>query len=495
MEHNGSKNGRKFLPKAPTGIAGLDEITGGGLPKGRTTLIVGSPGCGKTLLCTEFLVHGAQEYGEPGVCLQFEETVEKLAANVASLGLDLNDLIRRKKLAVDFIRIDRSEIEENGEYNLDGLFIRLGYAVSSINAKRVVLDGIETLFAGLQDEGVLRSELRRLFQWLDERGLTAIVTGERGDRTLTRKGLEEYIADCVILMDHRVSDQISTRRLRIVKYRGSSHGMDEYPFLIDDHGLSLIPITGLKLEHKARRDRVSTGIPGLDEITEGKGYYRGSSILISGGAGAGKSTLAARFAEAACARGERCLYFAFEESPSQIMRNMASVGVRLEPWKRKGLLIFHATRPASTGLEAHLAVLQKLIADIEPDVVIVDPVTSLFAGGNLHGAKLMFTRLIDFLKVLGVTSLFTNLTFTQDVSGMGHEGVSSLMDTWIVLSDGVRNGGGPKRGLTIVKSRGMAHSREMHEIVMQKGKIALGELLRGGGGAGSSAKHGMEAGE
>jgi len=493
MERGGSKNGRKFLPKAPTGIAGLDEITGGGLPKGRTTLIVGSPGCGKTLLCTEFLVHGAVRFGEPGVCLQFEETAEKLAANVASLGLDLNDLIRRKKLAVDFIRIDRSEIEENGEYNLDGLFIRLGHAVSSINAKRVVMDGIETLFAGLQDEGVLRSELRRLFQWLDEHGLTAIVTGERGDRTLTRKGLEEYIADCVILMDHRVTDQISTRRLRIVKYRGSSHGMDEYPFLIDDQGLSLIPITGLKLEHRARKDRVSTGIPGLDEIMEGKGYYRGSSVLVSGGAGAGKTTLAARFAEAGCGRGERCLYFAFEESPSQIIRNMRSVGVRLDPCERNGLLQFHATRPSSTGLEAHLAVVQKLIADIEPDVVIVDPVTSLFAGGNLHGAKLMFTRLIDFLKVRGVTSLFTNLTFTLDPSGIGHEGVSSLMDTWIVLSDGARNGGGPKRGLTVVKSRGMAHSREQHEIVMKKGKLVLGGPLTGS--AAPSAKHKMGAGK
>src|SRR6266853_851234 len=372
------KESRISLPKAPTGIDGLDEVTGGGLPKGRTTLVCGSAGCGKTLLAMEFLVHGAVQYGEPGVCMEFEEAPEKLAANVRSLGLDLRELVKRKKLLVDHVRIERNEIEETGEYNLDGLFIRLGHAVDSIKAKRVVLDSIETLFAGLTDAAILRAELRRLFRWLDDRNLTAIVTGERGNNgTLTRHGLEEYIADCVILLDHRVNEQISTRRLRIVKYRGTAHGTDEYPYMIDDDGISVLPITSLALAHKAPAARVSTGVSGLDEMLGGKGFYRGSSVLVSGTAGTGKSSIAARFASAACARGENCLYFAFEESPDQIVRNMRSVGIDLEPWLQKRLLHFHAVRPSSTGLAGHLAGMQKLVRRMGPKVVVVDPITSI----------------------------------------------------------------------------------------------------------------------
>jgi len=476
MHRNGSKTVRIPIPKAPTGIAGLDEITGGGLPKSRTTLLVGSPGCGKTLLSTQFLVHGALKYHEPGVCLQFEETADKLAANVASLGLDLHEMVRRKKLWVDYVRIDRNDIEETGEYNLDGLFIRLGHAVDAIKAKRVVMDGIETLFAGLEDEAVLRSELRRLFRWLDEHDLTAVVTGERGDKTLTRAGLEEYIADCVILMDHRVSDQISTRRMRIVKYRGSSHGTDEYPFLIDDDGISVVPITGLGLSHKALKQRVSTGIAALDEMTDGQGFYRGSSILISGAAGTGKSSLAAKFAEATCKRGEKCLYFAFEESPSQIIRNMNSVGIRLEPWVRKGNLEFRAVRPTTTGLEAHLAAMQKLIAQTRPDVAVVDPVTTVFTAGDQHGTKLMFTRLIDFLKIHQITSVFAHLTSAADRHLRGGEGISSLIDTWIELAE-LRHDGEPKRTLRVVKSRGMPHSRLLRELIVTNRKLDLGGVL------------------
>src|SRR6202142_3651113 len=327
MPHSKLKSPRTPLPKTPTGIEGLDEVTGGGLPKGRTTLVCGSAGCGKTLLAMEFLVHGALQYGEPGVCMEFEEAPDKLAANVRSLGLDLDDLVKRKKLLVDHVRIERNEVEETGEYNLEGLFIRLNHAVDSIKAKRVVLDSVESLFAGLSDAAVLRAELRRLFRWLDDHNLTAIVTAERGNGTLTRHGLEEYLADCVILLDHRVNEQVSTRRLRIVKYRGTAHGTDEYPYMIDADGLSVLPITSLVLTHKASSARVSTGVSGLDKMLGGKGFFRGSSVLVSGTAGTGKSSIAAKFASAACARGETCLYFAFEESPDQIVRNMRSVGV------------------------------------------------------------------------------------------------------------------------------------------------------------------------
>lgn len=449
----------------------MDAVTGGGLPKGRTTLIVGSPGCGKTLLAMAFLAHGATVCGEPGVCIQFEESEDKLAANLASLGLDLHDLSKRKKLLIDHVRIDRNEIEETGEYDLQGLFIRLGLAVETVKAKRVVMDGIETLFAGLQDEAVLRSELRRLFGWLDDRNLSAIVTGERGEKTLSRHGLEEYIADCVILLDHRVTDQLSTRRLRIVKYRGSSHGTDEYPFLIDDDGLTMMPVTSLGLTHKASKERVSSGIQALDDMLEGKGFFRGSSVLVSGSAGTGKSSIAARFADSACARGESCVYFAFEESPSQITRNMASLSIGLQRWVRKGLLHFHATRPTTSGLEAHLSGMQKYVAKMNPKAVVVDPLTSIFSSGNAHGAQLMFTRLIDFLKMRGITSIFTNLISDKNAN----EGVSSLMDTCIALKVAEANGRGPARVLSIIKSRGMAHSRDARELIVKKGRLDLGE--------------------
>ncbi|HXJ40865.1 MAG TPA: circadian clock protein KaiC [Bryobacteraceae bacterium] len=472
------KVSRTSLPKTPTGIDGLDEVTGGGLPKGRTTLVCGSAGCGKTLLAMEFLVHGAVQYGEPGVCMEFEEAPDKLVANIQSMGLDLRDLIKRRKLMVDHVRVERNEIEETGEYNLEGLFIRLGHAVDAIKAKRVVLDSIETLFAGLSDVAILRAELRRLFRWLDERNLTAIVTGERGNGTLTRHGLEEYIADCVILLDHRVNEQISTRRLRIVKYRGTAHGTDEYPYMIDDDGISVLPITSLALAHKAPTTRVSTGIAGLDEMLGGKGFYRGSSVLVSGTAGTGKSSIAAKFASAACARGESCLYFAFEESPSQIIRNMRSVGVDLEPWVEKGLLHFHAVRPTSTGLEGHLAGMQKLVRKLCPDVVVVDPITSVVSVSGIYGVKSMLTRLVDFLKVQQVTSIFTNLTFGIRREERTEEGISSLMDTWIVLWDGERDGQ-RTRGLYVVKSRGMAHSRELRELAVSRKGVELGDVMMG----------------
>jgi circadian clock protein KaiC len=468
---------RSSLAKAPTGIQGLDEVTGGGLPKGRVTLVCGSAGCGKSLLAMEFLVHGAVQNGEPGVCMDFEETEQKLAANVASLGFDLRALVRRKKLLVDFVSVERNQIAEAGEYNLDGLFIRLAHAVKAIKAKRVVLDSIEALFSGLVDSTILRAELRRLFHWLEEHKLTAVVTGEAGEHTLTRHGLEEYIADCVISLDHRVTEQISTRRLRVVKYRGTFHGTDEYPFLIDRDGISVVPITSLALAHEASTERVSTGIAALDDMMEGKGFFRGSSVLVSGTAGTGKSSLAANFTRAACARGESCLYFAFEESPNQILRNMRSVGLDLEPWVKKGLLHIHAMRPTSIGLEGHLASVHKLIEKERPSVVAIDPITNLVSVSGTYNVKSMLMRLVDFLKVQRITSMFTNLTFAGDPQERTAAAVSSLMDTWIVLRDSKPNGR-PRRELYVLKSRGMAHSREPRELMVSKRGLELGNVLR-----------------
>lgn len=470
----------EVLQKTPSGIKGLDEITRGGLPKGRPTLVCGSAGAGKTMLAMEFLVRGITEHGENGVFLAFEETEEELAKNVASLGFDLNRLCSQKKLLVDFVRVERSEIEETGEYDLEGLFIRLNHAIDSVGAKRVVLDTIESLFAALPNEAVLRAELRRLFRWLKDKGVTAVITAERGDGTLTRHGLEEYVADCVILLDHRVTEQISTRRLRVVKFRGSVHGTNEYPFLISSDGISVLPVTSMGLEHPAPSQRVSSGIPQLDEMLGGKGYFRGSSILLSGTAGTGKSSVSAAFVNAAAQRGERALYFAFEESSSQILRNMRSIGINLEPWVKKGLLKFHAARPTLHGLEMHLLTIHEMIRQFKPRVVVVDPVSNLISAGTQTEAKSMLTRLIDFLKAQQTTGLFTSLTFGDIAEQQTEVGVSSLMDTWLLLRN-IETGGERNRALYILKSRGMPHSNQVREFVLSERGIQLVDVYVGAG--------------
>jgi circadian clock protein KaiC len=472
---------RPQLPKAPTGIQGLDEITGGGLPKGRPTLVCGGAGCGKTLLAMEFLVRGATEFNEPGVFMAFEETARDLTQNTVSLGFDLKDLVARKKIVLDYVYVERNEIEESGEYDLEGLFIRLGAAIDSIGAKRVVLDTIESLFSGLPNPAILRAELRRLFGWLKDKGVTAVITGERGDGMLTRQGLEEYVSDCVIVLDHRVSEQTSSRRLRVVKYRGSTHGTNEYPFLIDEDGISVLPVTSLALQHIASNERISTGIPRLDAMLGGKGYYRGSSVLISGTAGTGKSSFAALFADAACRRGERVLYFSFEESPSQTMRNMRSIGIDLQPWVKKGLLQFHANRPSSAGLETHLAMKHKVINTFKPHVVILDPLNSFLIGDNEIGVQSMLTRLLDFLKTSQITGLFTSLTSSGGKLEQSEVAISSLIDTWLSLR-AIDSGGERNRGLSILKSRGMAHSNQMREFLLTDHGVELRDVYVGASG-------------
>jgi circadian clock protein KaiC len=459
------------LPKCPTGIEGLDEVTGGGLPLGRPTLVCGGAGCGKTLLALEFLVNGALGYGEPGVFMAFEETAHELAQNVRSLGVDLTELAEQHKLLVDYVRVERTEIEETGEYDLEALFIRLGHAIDSIGAKRVVLDTIETLFSGLSNVAIVRAELRRLFRWLKDRGVTAVITGERGVKALTRQSLEEYVSDCVILLDHRVTDQLSTRRLRIIKYRGTTHGTNEYPFLIDDEGITVLPITSLGLSHDAGTDRVSSGVAELDEMLGG-GVFRGSSVLVSGSAGTGKTSVAAHFAEAACRRGERCLFLAFEESPSQIIRNMGSIGIDLAPWIPKGPLRIHAIRPSLYGLEMHLTTMYREIRDFLPDLVIIDPVTNFLRAGTALDAEAMLTRVIDFLKSRGATGVFTSLTQGGSLSDQSEAGISSLIDTWLLLRDTERDGA-RHRSACIVKSRGSAHSSDVVEFELTDRGVQL----------------------
>jgi len=472
---------RTQLPKSPTGIQGLDEITGGGLPKGRPTLICGGAGCGKTLLAMEFLVRGARQFNEPGVFMAFEETAKDLTKNVVSLGFDLKDLIARKKMVLDFVYIERSEIEETGEYDLEGLFIRLGQAIDAVHAKRVVLDTIESLFSGLPNPLIVRAELRRLFRWLKEKGVTAIITGERGTETLTRQGLEEYVSDCVIVLDHRVSDQVSSRRLRVVKYRGSTHGTNEYPFLIDEDGILVLPVTSLGLQHIVSTKRIPSGVARLDAMLGGAGYYRGSSVLISGTAGTGKSSFAAHFAEATCRRGERALYFAFEESPSQIVRNMRSIGIDLEPWVQKGLLRFQAARPTLAGLEMHLTTMHKTINTFKPQVVIVDQLNSFVIGDNETEVKSMLMRLADFLKTNQITGMFTNLTAGRGALEQTKVAISSLFDTWLLLRD-IEIGGERNRCLNILKSRGMAHSNQIREFLLTDHGVELRDVYVGASG-------------
>jgi len=467
----------KQLPKTPTGIPGLDAITGGGLPRGRPTLVCGSAGCGKTLFAMEFLVRGAMDFGEPGVFLAFEETADELAQNVRSLGFDVKALERKKKLLIDTVTIERSEIEETGEYDLEGLFLRLGNAIDTVRAKRVVLDTLEALFSSFSNETVVRAELRRLFRWLKDRGVTAVITAERGAGALTRHGLEEYVSDCVILLDHRVTSEVATRRLRIVKYRGTPHGTNEYPFLIDDRGFEVLPITSAALDHAVSSERISTGVPALDEMLGG-GLYRGSTTLISGTAGSGKSTLAAQIAEASAARGERCLYFSFEESSAQLVRNMRSVGIRLDRPLRDGTLRFDAARPTLLGLEGHLTRMHRVFREFQPRLVVLDPISNLSSAGTPESTVGMLVRVIDFFKSKGATLVMTNLTRGGGALERTDVGISSLVDTWILLRD-IESSGERNRGIYVLKSRGMAHSNQIREFQLTSKGIRLTEVYLG----------------
>jgi len=490
-----AKHNLVAVEKCPTGIRGLDEITNGGLPKDRPTLVCGGAGSGKTLFAMEFLMHGAIKYGEPGVFMTFEETPQDLAKNFYSLGFDLPEMMSRGLIETDHVSITRGEIEETGEYDLEGLFIRLSAAIDAIGAKRVVLDTIEALFSELPNATILRAELRRLFLWLKGRGVTAIVTGESGDKTLTRYGLEEYVADCVILLDFRIVGQIATRRMRIVKYRGSAHGTDEYPFLIDEAGISVLPITSLGLDYPVSKERVSTGVARLDAMLGGKGFFRGSTILLSGTAGTGKTSLSATFADAACRRGERCLYFAFEESPRQIIRNMESIGLDLEQWVKKGLLKFHSARPTLYGLEMHLVTFHKVIEAFTPQVFIVDPISNLIDAGTAPEVKSVLTRLIDYLKMKKISTFLTDLTHFGNSPERTREEISSLIDTWLLLRD-IELKGERNRGLYILKSRGMDHSNQIQEFLITNRGLDLVDIYTGSGEAlTGSARAAQEAQE
>ncbi len=483
------------VEKCPTGIRGLDQITNGGLPKDRPTLVCGGAGSGKTLFAMEFLMHGAIEYGEPGVFMTFEETPQDLAKNFYSLGFDLPEMMSRGLIETDHVSITRSEIEETGEYDLEGLFIRLGAAIDAIGAKRVVLDTIEALFSELPNATILRAELRRLFLWLKGRSVTAIVTGESGDKTLTRYGLEEYVADCVILLDSRITGQIATRRMRIVKYRGAAHGADEYPFLIDEDGISVLPITSLGLDYPVSKERISSGVHRLDAMLGGKGFFQGSTILLSGTAGTGKTSLSATFADSACRRGERCLYFAFEESPRQIIRNMESIGLDLDQWVKKGLLKFHSARPTLYGLEMHLVTFHKVIEAFRPQVFIVDPISNLIDAGTAPEVKSVLTRLIDYLKMKKISSFLTDLTHSGDSPEGTREEISSLIDTWLLLRD-IEIKGERNRGLYILKSRGMYHSNQLQEFLITNQGLDLVNIYTGSGEAlTGSARAAQEAQE
>jgi circadian clock protein KaiC len=488
----------RSLPKVATGIQGLDEITGGGLPQGRPTLVCGGAGSGKTLFGVEFLVRGATEYNEPGVLMSFEETEAELTKNFRSLGFDLERLVADQKLRLDYVRVERSEIEETGEYDLEGVFVRLGYAIDAIGAKRVVLDTIEGLFSAFTDDALVRGELRRLLRWLKDKGVTAIITGERGkEEGLTRWGIEEYVSDCVILLDQRVREQIATRRVRVVKYRGTTHETNEYPFVIDERGISVLPVLslGLGLEHQASRERVSTGIERLDTMLGGRGIYRGSTAMVSGTAGTGKTSLAAHFVDAACRRGEKCLYFAFEESPSQIMRNMESIGICLEQHVQSGLLCFQASRPMLRGLEQHLSTIHQVINDFQPPIVVLDPVTKLTASDRQNEVNTMLLRLIDFLKGEGITTFLTTLTGAGRPMSQPETIISSLIDTWIVLRE-IESDRERSRGLYVVKSRGMAHSKQVREYhLTDHGFGVLDVYLGTAGGLTGVARLAQEAKE
>lgn len=469
------------LDKCPTGIPGLDEITGGGLPTGRSTLVIGNPGCGKSLLGLEFLVRGITQYGEPGLLMTFEETAEEVTQNVSSLGWDLDAMRAENRLAIDHVRIDPYEIEETGDYDLEGLFVRLGAAIDAVGAKRVVLDTIEVLFSGFKDTALVRAELRRLLRWLKERGVTGVFTGELDASGNTRYGIEAYVSDCVILLDHRVDGQVSTRRLRVVKYRGSRHGTNEYPFAIGVRGFEVLPITSLVLDVPALEERISTGIPRLDTMLGGQGLYRGSSVLISGGAGTGKTSLAAYLADAACRRGERALYISFEESPAQVQRNMRSIGLDLGHWQGQGLLLLQARRATSQGLESLLMDIHGLVGSHCPRLVVLDPIANLIRGGDLLNVQGLLARLLDYLKQGSITLVLTDFNHGGDEPQTTETAVSSLIDTWLSLRF-VESGGERNRVLSVLKSRGMVHSNQMREFRLSDRGIELVDVYLGSEG-------------
>lgn len=466
------------LEKAPTGILGLNEILNGGLPKGRPTLICGGPGCGKTLMAMEFLAKGATLYYEPGIFMPFEEFVLELSQNFDTLDVDLNQRIADNQVTIDYVHVDRNKIEETGEYDLEGLFIRIGDEIDTIGSKQVVLDTIESLFKGFANEAILRSELRRLFRWLKDKGVTAIITAERGDGQLTRHGIDEYVSDCVILLDHRVKNQIASRYMRVVNYRGSAHFTDEFPFMISDRGIWVLPITSINLDYPVSDERISTGIPRLDMMLGGKGYFRGSSILVSGTAGSCKTSLAAHFVQAACKRGEKCLFFAFEESPSQIIRNMRSIGIDLKPWVDQGLLLFHAVRSSKYNIDMHLLTMERLIQEFNPIVVIIDPLNNLVDTSNQTNVESMAVRLIDFLKMNKITTLFNSLTSGGSNEVTTDMGISSLMDTWL-LARYLESNGERTRGLYVLKSRGINHTNQIREFILTDHGIELLDVYLG----------------
>lgn len=452
-----------------TGVLGLDDILSGGLPQGRATLVCGGPGCGKSLLALEVLARGAAQFDEPGVLMLFEETAQEAIENAAAIGLDLQPLIDAGTLAIDHVELRRDRIEQTGDFDLEGLFVRLGLAIDSTGAKRVVLDTIETLFSTFDDSALLRAELQRLFRWLKDRGVTALITAERGEGALTRHGLEEYVSDCVILLDHRVTEQMATRRLRVVKFRGSAHGTSEFPFLIDERGFSVLPVTSLDLDHVASDEVVSTGIDSLDAMLGRGGLYRGSTTMVSGASGTGKTTIAGHVAGASCGRGERTLLLAFEESPSQITRNLRSVGLDLQPHVDAGLLVIDAGRPSQFGLESHLLRLYQHLEEHRPTVVVIDPITDFKSQGTSLDIKAMLMRMVDLLKRRGVTALFTSIS----MDGADEEtAVSSLIDTWIQLRTtevASRRGG----ALYVLKARGMSHSHSVRTLTISDTGVHL----------------------
>jgi len=464
------------MEKCATGIIGFDQVTEGGLPKNRTTLISGGAGSGKTLLGLDFLIRGATDYNEPGVYMSFEETAEELFQDVASLNMNLSGLVSRKKIKIEHVILERKDVLENN-FNLEGVFVRLENAIDSVGAKRVVLDSIESPFAGIMDPGILRIEIKRLFRWLKDKKVTAIVTGEPGEGSYTRHGMEEYISDCIILLDNRVKDQIAIRRMRVIKYRGSNHGANEYPFVIDREGLSVIPITSAGLDQPGTNKKVSTGIPSLDKMFKGgkPGFTRGSTVLASGTAGTGKTSLAAAFAVESCKRGEKCLFLSYEESAGQLIQNMSSIGIHLELWVKKGLLKIESTRPSFFGLEMHLLELYKSIETFKPKAVVIDPLTSLIGEGDEREIMSMITRMIDLLKSRGITTFFTSLVSSSAQNDTSGEiGVSSLIDTWIVVRELEEDSGRKRtRGLFIVKSRGTGHESDVHKLILSDDGIAL----------------------
>ena len=461
-----------------TGVKGLDDVLGGGIPQGHAMLLVGKPGTGKSILSMEYLLHGIELHKENGVYISFEESEKQIISNAASFGWKFEEMVKKNKLAISYIDMQPEQMRTVGDYDLSALILRVKGAIKKVNARRVVIDGINNLLSTFDDERIIRSDLLRLIREIKEVNATIFITGERGHDSWSKMGFEEYLADGLMHLDNRTDGNYQTREIQVVKCRGINHYTGKSPFIINSEGMSIRPLITADFDYKVLKSRVSTGIADIDNMLGGKGLYRGSTVYITGPSGAGKTSISSSFANGACSRGERALFLAFEESSDQIIRNMKSIGLSLDKWVNEKLLYFYTARATTNSLEGHLDNIMTMVREVEPTCVVLDPISAFRPIANENETKLMLIRLNDYLRARKITTVFTALSSDGEYSEHADVQLSSIADTWIVVRimdyKGERN-----NVMQLMKSRGMSHSRQMKEMYFTGNGLKLQNVYQG----------------